>query len=163
MLPHVPTLHHVLLGALVVLASVGCASTSSSPATRAAKPPCAAQPPAPLFEYQVEHPVRVASRAPAEAPIAKGQPRQEFVTQFIVRPDATIDSTTFKLLDPARIVVGADGGRRYTPVTDSALIQVAWHRVGAQRFQAAEIRGCTVPQLVQQPIVLPTSGTAGAP
>ena len=152
------------LAALLLAAGAACTSGSSSAgsagataAPRASRQPCATQPDQPYFEFQVERPVRVTAASTAPRVAAPADAPQEYTAQFIVTPAGVIDSASFRLLDPKRAYVDTDGGRRFPPVTDSSLVTAAWTHLSLQRFSAAEIRGCTVPQLVQQNIVLPTS------
>lgn len=156
---------HAVPGTLVVLllAAAACssgasaASAGAAAAPRASRQPCATQPDQPYFEFQVERPVRVTARSTAPHTAAPRDASQELTAQFVVTPAGSIDSATFRLLDPKRAYVDTDGGRRFPPVTDSSLVSIAWTHLSLQRFSAAEIRGCTVPQLVQQNIVLPTT------
>jgi len=150
------------LATLLLAAGVACTSGSSAGSTgataapRASRQPCATQPGQPYFEFQVERPVRVTTAATTPRPATPADASQEYTAQFVVTPAGSIDSASFRLLDPKRAYVDTDGGRRFPPVTDASLVAMAWTHLSSQRLSAAEIRGCTVPQLVQQNIVLPT-------
>lgn len=140
------------VGTLAVAIVAACSEGSpngplagSNPATRpnevAASVRRAASPvkaEGPYFEFQVERQVRQlpgsgSLRYPAE--MRRANKEGEVLAQFVVRETGVVDMTTFKALK----------------ATDPAFTAAVANALPTMRFDAAEIGGRKVPQLVQQP------------
>ena len=98
----------------------------------------------PYFEFQVERQVRQLPgsgnlRYPAD--MRRANQEGEVLAQFVVRETGAVDITTFKALKS----------------TDPAFTAAVANALPTMRFDAAEIGGRKVPQLVQQPFTFSLS------
>lgn len=149
------------LALLLAIGSLACASTTSTPgaasegdgtAEKAAPRPSCGQA-TPYFEFQVERPAvrRSGPKPPSRA--------SKYMAQFIVDESGLPDSASFRLI--AQGDRDAAQGQRWGTIRDSTAFTSAWRAVAASTFRPAEIRGCTVRMLVQEPATLTLASGSG--
>lgn len=131
--------------------TAGAAPDGVTAARASARPSCGQA--TPYFEFQVERPAE--RRSGPKPPSRTGR----YSAQYIVDESGRADSASFVLLEKGNR--SAAEGQRWSTVRDSASFHAAWRAVASSTFRPAEIGGCTVRMLLQEPaIVTPPAGGA---
>lgn len=74
---------------------------------------------------------------------------RRYLAQFVVNESGAADSASFRRLLPTDRNAGQ--GQSWSAVRDSAAFHAAWAAIAASTFRPAELGGCTVRMLMQEP------------